>query len=195
MLVLLRHGQTDANARGVLLGRSDVPLTALGRRQAVAAGRALPRDARIVTSPLERARETAALAVPGAQVTVDDRWIEIDYGEYEQMTMSGVSEVDRLAWRSEVSFRPPGGESLVDVGRRVRAAIESLMAEAQERDVVVVSHVSPIKAAIAWALGVGDEVAWRLHLSVAAISRIAVGSMVVLESFNETAHLEAMDRH
>ena len=62
--------------------------------------------------------------------------------------------------------------------------------DARDRTVVVVSHVSPIKAAVAWALGVGPEVAWRSHLDPASITRIAIGPAgPVLRTFNEVAHL------
>jgi hypothetical protein len=54
--------------------------------------------------------------------------------------------------------------------------------------------VSPIKAAVAWALGVGDDISWRLYCAVAAISRVGVGDRPVLRSFNETAHLSALER-
>jgi broad specificity phosphatase PhoE len=93
-----------------------------------------------------------------------------------------------------VGLRPPGGETLVELGARVRLAVADLVAEAVERDVVVVSHVSPIKAAVAWALGAGDELAWRMFLGPASISRLRVargGASMV--SFNETAHLSALD--
>ena len=74
------------------------------------------------------------------------------------------------------------------LGVRVRGACEELLDEARERDVVVVSHVSPIKAAIAWALGVGDEVAWRLFVRVASITRVAIGPAgPTLHSFNEAS--------
>ncbi len=72
------------------------------------------------------------------------------------------------------------------LGSRVRAACESLVTEAREQDVVVVSHVSPIKAALAWALGAGDEVAWRLFVRLGSVARIRIdewGSTVV--GFNE----------
>ncbi len=77
-------------------------------------------------------------------------------------------------------------------GRRVRGACEELFARAgegarAEADVVVVSHVSPIKAAVAWALGAGDEVAWRLYLATASITRIGWGADgPVLHRYNET---------
>jgi broad specificity phosphatase PhoE len=69
----------------------------------------------------------------------------------------------------------------------VRAACADLAAEAAEHDVVVVSHVSPIKAAVAWALGVGDDLAWRLHVAPGSVTRVAVRDGVgVLHSFNWT---------
>ena len=79
------------------------------------------------------------------------------------------------AWRADSTWSPPGGESLAALGVRVRAACAGLVDEAAGRDVVVVTHVSPIKAAVAWALGVGDEVAWRMWVAPASITRIGVG--------------------
>ena len=76
------------------------------------------------------------------------------------------------------------------LGERVRAAAEDLVAVAEHEDVVVVTHVSPVKAAIAWALGAGDEIGWRTFVSPATISRISVGERgPVLVSFNESGHL------
>jgi len=188
MLVLLRHGQTEVNAGGRLQGRIDAPLTQLGRRQAAAAAAALGTPARVVSSPLRRARETAAAF--GVEVEVDDRWIELDYGDLDGRPMAEVPPSLWAQWRSDVDFAPPGGESLLALGARVRAACADLAASAREHDVVVVSHVSPIKAAVAWALGVGDETSWRMHLDVAAVCRIAIrptGASLV--GFNDTAHL------
>jgi bisphosphoglycerate-dependent phosphoglycerate mutase len=84
MLILLRHGQTEVNAGGRLQGRIDAPLTALGREQAVAAAAGLGRigpPTRVVSSPLRRARETAEAF--GLPVEVDERWIELDYGDLD----------------------------------------------------------------------------------------------------------------
>ncbi|MGH9207765.1 MAG: histidine phosphatase family protein, partial [Acidimicrobiales bacterium] len=72
----------------------------------------------------------------------------------------------------------------------VRRACESLRRLAAESDVVVISHVSPIKAAVAWALGAGEGTAWHMYLSVASICRISVGlDGPVLQAFNDTSHL------
>lgn len=173
MLIVVRHGQTAANAGGLLLGRADPPLTDLGRRQARALAAALPEAARVVSSPLERARATAAAF--GRPVEVDDRWVELDYGEYDGLAPGAVAREVWDRWRSDCDFVPPGGESLTQLGARVRAACGDLAEEAATADVVVVTHVSPIKAAIAWALGTGDEIAWRLYVYDASVHRIRTG--------------------
>ena len=81
-----------------------------------------------------------------------------------------------------------GGESLTTLDTRVRAACVDIATRAVDRTVAIVSHVSPIKAAVGWALGTGVEVAWRTHLSHASICRIDVrrGGPILL-TFNETA--------
>jgi broad specificity phosphatase PhoE len=113
--------------------------------------------------------------VLGPPVVVDERWIEIAYGIYESVPLAEVPDQVWKTWRADPSWAPPGGESLSAVGLRVRAACQDLTEEASVADVVVVSHVSPIKAAIAWALGVGDEVSWRMFLDVAALCRVRLG--------------------
>lgn len=149
--------------------------------------------ARVVTSPLGRCRETAeaieraAVAVP---VSVDDRWIELDYGVLDGSPVGDVPAERWAAWRSDVTWAPEAGESLATLGVRVREACAALAAEASDRDVVVVTHVSPIKAAVAWALGVGDEVAWRMWVAPASITRIGItNGTPSLRSFNDVAHL------
>lgn len=172
MLILVRHGETDANVRGLLCGRADPPLTVDGCRQARALAAALPRPARIVSSPLGRARQTASVLSGGASVEVDDRWIEMDYGALDGTAAADVDEPTRRRWHADPGWAPAGGEPLAAVGHRVREACAELAADAARADVVVVSHVSPIKAAVAWALGVDDAVAWRMFLGDAAVCRI-----------------------
>jgi broad specificity phosphatase PhoE len=196
VLVLVRHGETATNAQGRLLGRADPPLTDLGRRQAATlAERVAPGDrapVRLVTSPLRRARETAAGLGLGLPVEVDERWVEVDYGELEGRALEEVPLEVWDRWRADPAWVPGGGESLTMVGERVRAACEHLAHEASGADVVVVSHVSPIKAAVAWALGVGDGVAWRMFLDLAAVCRIRTGPRgPTLLSFNERPGLLA----
>ena len=191
MLILARHGQTAANAAGHLLGRADPPLTEEGERQARALEWALAGAAVIVSSPLQRARATADAIAGGGPVEVDDRWTELDYGDYDDRPPGDVPPELWQRWRVDPDHRPPGGESLSELGVRVRAACADLAPRAAEADVVVVSHVSPIKAGVAWALGTGDEVAWRMYVALASITRIGVTERgPILRSFNEVAHLD-----
>ena len=194
MLIVTRHGRTAANARGLLLGRADPPLDEEGVRQAdaLAAACASLDVAAVVSSPLGRCRQTAerGAAAGGGPVEVDERWIELVYGELDGRPTSEVPAETWAAWRADLEWCPPGGESIAALGRRVRAACDDLVDVARERDVVVVSHVSPIKAAVAWALGVADDVAWRMWVAPGSVSRIGFnGRTPSLRAFNDLAHL------
>jgi broad specificity phosphatase PhoE len=188
MLLLVRHGQTAANAAGQLLGRADVALTETGLQQAAALAAALGPVDRVISSPLQRARQTAAAF--GSHVEVDDRWTELDYGIYDELPLADVPMELWERWRSDAEYAPPEGESLASVGRRVHRACVELAPAAADADIVVVTHVSPIKAAVAWALEVGDQIAWRTFVAVASITRIGVTERgPLLRSFTEVAHL------
>jgi len=186
VLILVRHGRTAWNAQGRLQGRVDEPLDDLGLAQAQAVAARVGEADELISSPLRRAVQTAeAFAAP---YTVDERWIELSYGIYEGVTHAEVPSEAWRQWREDPSFVPEGGESLAAVDTRVRDACADLAERAMTRKIVVVSHVSPIKSAVAWALGTGVEIAWRSHLSHASICRIDVRrNGPVLYGFNETA--------
>jgi broad specificity phosphatase PhoE len=188
-ITVVRHGQTEANARGLLLGRLDVELDAVGRAQADALAAAVATPDLLICSPLARTRQTAAAF--GVEPEVDDRWIEIDYGEWDGIPGADVPADAWRAWRADADFSPPGGESLSRLTARVHDALDDLVERLDGRHAVVVSHVSPIKAAVGWALDLGPEVAWRTYVAPASITRLGVGPAgALLRSFNETAHLE-----
>ena len=192
MIHLVRHGQTSANRDGLLVGRIDPPLTDLGMQQAERLGEALAASGavRVVASPLARTRETASAIAArlGIEVELDDRALEMDYGSWDGTPLAEVPIDAWRAWRSDVDFRPPGGESLRDVGARVGRLMGDLLVD--DAPVIVVTHVSPIKAALTWALDASDLLAWRMLVEVASISRIGLrqGAPVML-GFNDTAHL------
>ena len=192
MLIVVRHGRTEANASGLLLGRRlDPALDELGRQQAIALGRVLP-AARVVSSPLRRTRETAEAF--GRPVEVDERWIELDYGELDGTPLRDVPAEVWSQWRADPGWSPPEGESLVQLGVRAREACDALAEEAAQSDVIVVTHVSPVKAALAWALGVGDEISFRAFVAPASITTIATaGGRPSLHGFNGCTHLEGID--
>lgn len=186
MLIVVRHGRTEANASGLLLGRLDPPLDDEGRRQAGRVADLLGPVDEVISSPLARTRQTAAVIAGRAPVRVDDRWIELDYGEWDGTPARELPAETWQRWRSDLDLVPKGGESLRQLGTRVREACEELSEAARSRTVVVVSHVSPIKAAVSWALGVGDESVWRMFLGPGSITRIAMSDHgPVLWTFNE----------
>ena len=189
VLILLRHGRTAANEAGLLQGRLNQDLDDLGERQAQAAARHVTTvlggvDA-VIASPLKRAQQTAAAF--GAPVETDDRWVELSYGVYEGVPHADVPSEVWQTWRNDFSYVPEGGESLATLDDRVRGACNDLLERASRENVVVVSHVSPMKSAVAWALGVDIGISWNCHLDHASICRIEVrGRRPVLSAFNET---------
>ncbi|MFN2525534.1 MAG: histidine phosphatase family protein [Actinomycetota bacterium] len=149
---LVRHGQVN-NPQGVIYGRlPGFRLSDLGRRQAAAAAQRLA-DASVgfvQASPLERAQETAAIiAEPhGLDVGSDPRLIESGTTlEGVGRTLVGIVGSPRRWWSLRNPFKPSWGESFGEIRRRMVAAIEDAIAAAGGRDVVIVSHQTPVLVA------------------------------------------------
>ncbi len=192
MIILVRHGRTQLNATHCLQGRVDAELDEVGENQATVVGAYLAqrdKPAKIISSPLRRAQQTAhriATHFSIDDVVTDDRWIEIDYGVYDGLPLGDVPREVWNRWRTEPEFTPEGGESFAALHQRVHAACEELAANDVDGDVIIVSHVSPMKSASAWALGADPAVSHRSRLDQAAICRIDVGGAnPVLVTFNE----------
>jgi probable phosphomutase (TIGR03848 family) len=182
-VVLLRHGRSTANTAHVLAGRSrGVHLDDTGREQAERAAERLAgtRLARIVTSPLERCRETArplAKRHPDVPLRTDRGLVEVDYGGWTGRALKELAK-EKL-WRvvqaqpSAATF--PEGESLGAMSARVVAAVRRLDAEVEAEHGpgavwVAVSHGDPIKAVLADALGMHLDAFQRIHVEPASIS-------------------------
>lgn len=178
-VILLRHGRSRANGQHVLAGRTPgVALDETGRAQAEALVGRLARCTigAIVTSPLERCRQTVAPLAEalGLLVTVDERLIEVDYGTW---TGRGLSELrGEPLWRT-VQEHPsgmvfPGGESLAAVSARGVAAARHYGAAPQDQGgaVLLCSHGDVIGAVLADALGLHLDLFQRLSIAPASIS-------------------------
>jgi ribonuclease H / adenosylcobalamin/alpha-ribazole phosphatase len=196
--LLLRHGQTPMSVQKRYAGRSDVPLTDLGVQQAVAAAKRLAPAGLdvIVTSPLRRAVQTAeeVAATTGAPVVTDAGFRETDFGAWEGLTFAQVRErwpAELAAWLADPAAAPPGGESFAEVSERVTAALHRVLAARERQTVLIVSHVTPIKVLVAAALLAPPAALYRMHLDVAALSRIDwyADGPAVLRSFNDIGHL------
>ena len=146
-VLLLRHGQTDANASGTLQGHLPTPLNALGllqaQRLARRVARHVPRVTALVSSDLRRAAQTAdpIAAACGLAVSHDPAWRERGFGTFEGRTVG-----ERDTWRAaHGDSDPPGAEALSDFGARVVGALRSLPHRFPgHHSVAVVTHGGPV---------------------------------------------------
>ena len=197
---LVRHGETDDNARNVPQGLRDVPLNAHGHAQAAAVARWFQGRAitAIGSSPLSRALDVAEAIASGRGIEVqrDERLVEFDQGELDGMPLPEVRErfpefIER--WRTEdpVDLRMPGGETYGEVQRRVVDAIEAFAVSAADGAVVLVSHNLTIKAALCHALDVPLASFRRIRTDLAAVSRLEIepGRWWRVSLMNEQCHI------
>ncbi|MFE9743303.1 bifunctional RNase H/acid phosphatase [Saccharothrix saharensis] len=198
-LYLLRHGQTELSVARRYSGRGNPPLTDVGRGQADAAARRLAKVeglTAVVSSPLGRAQETAraVAAATGAELSQDDDLIETDFGAWEGLTFTEAAERDpdvHRRWLGDPSVPAPGGESFDQVHHRVRRARNAIVSRFGGANVVVVSHVTPIKCLLRMALDVGPSLLFRLHLDLASLSVVEFypDGHASVRLVNDTSHL------
>ncbi|MGH2713306.1 MAG: histidine phosphatase family protein [Thermoleophilaceae bacterium] len=169
-IVLARHGETEWSRDLRHTGRTDIPLTENGRRQAAILRDALAgrRFERVLSSPLARALETCRLAGLGEQAELSDDLFEWDYGDYEGITTAQIRE-ERASWNL---WRDgcPGGESAADVGRRADRVIAAL--EDTEGDAAVFAHGHVLRVLAARWLGLGPEAGALLKLDTGTLSAL-----------------------
>ncbi len=185
-LVLARHGETEWSKSGQHTGRTDIPLTDAGREQARRLGLALAGRtfSRVLSSPLVRARETAALAGFGDRVVLDDELQEWDYGEYEGRRRVDIAR-DDPGWT--IWSRPiPGGESLAELGGRADRVIERLLPVGG--DVLIFSHGHFLRVLAAGWIESPPLMASRLDLTTATISELGwEAELRVIEIWNSAS--------
>ncbi len=197
--VLLRHGDTRLSPEHRFSGLRNLPLSANGTRQAQAAARRIaagaPIDA-VVSSPLQRAAATAAIAAGelGLTALIDDDLRETDFGDWEGFTLAEIQQRwpgAAAAWRRDPGQAPPGGESFASTAHRVSGACDRLLREHGGQTVLVVTHVTPIKILLCQALGVPLGTLYRLYLGSACINEIRWHDrdFAAVHRVNDTSHL------
>ena len=181
-VILARHGRTAANATGVLAGRSrGVHLDDRGKEQAAAAAARLegvPFSA-VVTSPLERCRETAKVLAPGIRAIADRRLLECDYGDWtgQQLRSLAKEKLWKTVQAQPSGVRFPGGESMPEMSARAVTVIRDRDAEIEAEHGghavwLAVSHGDVIKAILADALGMHLDAFQRIMVDPASLSVI-----------------------
>ena len=201
LVYFLRHGETAWNAAGRLCGRTDVPLSAAGRQQARALARRLKPLAveALYSSPLARSLETARVIgrALGLQPILDDRLVELNYGDWEGKTVSEIQSTDGEAFRAWVANpadkAPPGGETGQGLVRRVASFLDQLMLQPPRGNVVVVCHKTVCRLTVCHVLGLPlNDYRRRLAMDNAAINILQPAEQGWrLVRMNDTSHLGA----
>jgi len=188
-VLLVRHGQTPTTGK-VLPGRAKgLHLADEGTQQAqVAADRIaeLPRIDAVYSSPLERAKETAApiAKARGLRTRVDRGLFECDFGDWTGAELKKLMKLPewQTVQRAPSTFRFPNGESFTEMQTRMVSALDRLRAAHPGGTIVCVSHADTIKAAVAHAMGTHIDLFQRIvicHASVTAISWHGGGPVVL----------------
>ena len=187
---LVRHGDTEWSLTGQHTGRTDIPLTDDGREQAKRLGARLAREqfARVLVSPLVRARETARLAGFGDVAEVDPDLAEWDYGAYDGRTAVEIRQ-ERPGWTPWAGGFP-GGETLEDVADRADRVVARV--RAVDGDVALFAHGHILRVIAARWLEQPPVEASRYYLATASLSVLAwERGTAVIDRWNETCHLES----
>lgn len=197
-IILVRHGHVEGIRPERFRGRTNIPLSVLGRRQAEITARSIAARWKIVavyTSPLERCQETGRLIGEAAGIVSHllDGLNDLDYGEWRWKTHEEVrAATPDLLHQWFVSpdlFRFPRGESLQELAARAASVLQLIQSYAHER-VVMVSHDSVNRALLMQAMALPLASYWRIAQSPCAISEVEIeGERACVTRLNDTSHL------
>lgn len=206
---LVRHGATHWNEIGRWAGRAEMPMSDLGRAQIARLAARLAAEpapfARIYTSPLGRAQESAAIldATLGVGVSIDPRLLELSYGTWEGKTAAEVCATpEGAAWHDRWAagpavVAPPGGEAAAEVLERGLACLRDLAARHPGERVVACGHRSTNRILLAHALGLPlGEYRRAVPQDTGALNVLVVEPDLTLGALavNDTAHLAGLPR-
>lgn len=200
-IILVRHGQTEWNRVERFRGRADVLLNQTGLAQAELTGRRIAAEwqpSAIYAGPLSRTLRTAEAIGRCCHlpVEVEQRLVDIDYGEWQGLTPDEV----RGRWPEALSAwyetphiaRIPNGETLDQLRTRAMSAVNDLVARHLDQTIVLVSHTVVNRIILLGVLGLGNDRFWRLRQDTCAINVFEVENGVfTLVTMNDTAHLRS----
>ncbi|CNF76670.1 TPA: adenosylcobalamin/alpha-ribazole phosphatase [Yersinia enterocolitica] len=201
-LFLVRHGQTEANLRGVFCGLTDLALTPLGVEQAgdIASWLADVAFADGVSSQLLRARHTADIVLAGHPLNagINDQLNEMNFGEWEMRHHHDLQREDPDAWAAWVTdwqqASPTGGESFIQFSDRVESVVQSLLStnshqtNNHDNNQLLVAHQGVLSLMLARLLAMPAAAMWHFHFEQGAYSVLEIhDGFVTLRAFNSRA--------
>ncbi len=178
-IIFLRHGQATNNTQRVLAGRtSGIPLTEKGRDQAEKAAKFLEEMniSTIYSSPIERAKDTAEIVGKhnSIDVRIDDRLIELDMGKFTGMPydeiFSSHGNVFMKFYNGELEIAHNGVETFADVKKRVLGMVDHVIENHPDENVVLVTHMDPIKAMLSTIVSFSAENLYELIIANASLN-------------------------
>jgi alpha-ribazole phosphatase len=202
-LILIRHGETEWVKAGRYQGSTDVPLNALGRRQARAAAREIRghNPFLVYSSELSRVRETAKYIARSCrkEIVIDPRLNEVSFGRWEGHSFESVRRrypKDVRQWyEARWSSRPTGGESLESLAKRVLSFFDELADRhaGNSGACVVVTHGGPIRVMLMRVFGVSPRFFWNVRIDPASVSAVEISKQKrELVLLNSSAHLNGL---
>ncbi len=201
-LFLVRHGQTEANLRGVFCGLTDLALTPLGVEQAGDVASWLADVAFVdgVSSQLLRARHTADIVLAGHSLNagINDQLNEMNFGEWEMRHHHDLQREDPDAWAAWVAdwqqASPTGGESFIQFSDRVESVVQSLLSSNShqinnhDNNQLLVAHQGVLSLMLARLLAMPAAAMWHFHFEQGAYSVLEIhDGFVTLRAFNSRA--------
>jgi alpha-ribazole phosphatase len=197
-ILLVRHGVTEFNASDRFLGRTDISLNEVGKKQAEQLkDRLTPEkiDA-VYTSTLRRARQTAEIIAAGHKVKVmaDEKLCECNFGDIEGLTFEEIKKkypvlAQELIDRKTGAF--PGGETIKQLNERVQTFLKRLKKHKSGETLLIVAHGGPIRLIICNLLGVRLEHWVQIRVDHASLSIVETyPKTAILNLLNDTSHLK-----
>ena len=179
MIIFLRHGQAENNTKKILAGRTPgINLTEQGKEQAEQAGEMIKslNISAIYSSPIDRAMQTAEIVGKhcGIKPISDDRLIELDMGKFTMMPYNEIFEkhgnVFLKFYEGSLEISHNGVESFTEVQKRVFDIVDFVKNEHKGENVVLVTHMDPIKAMIGKVLSLDPEILFQLIVANASLN-------------------------
>ena len=181
MIIFLRHGQAENNTKKILAGRtSGINLTEEGKKQAEQAGKMLEslNISAIYSSPIDRAVQTTEIIKKHCNIEykIDDRLIELDMGQFTMMPYQEIfkkhGNVFLKFYSGSAEVSENGVETFADVKKRINDMVDFVITKHKNENVVLVTHMDPIKAMIGRVLDLKPEVLFDLIIANASLSII-----------------------